>query len=124
MLEQVASLKDTNHLQATLHKQVHDLSHVIRTTCFLIQANMTGSASKDITLLHQGTLLSLCYVPQVNIKTAYTNSLAHSMWRNKGTMRCTVHHTEEVISMYQIARWGPLQIANIWQVNFYAKVCF
>lgn len=39
------------------------------------------------------------------------------MWMNKATIHCTVHHTEEVISIYQVARWGPLQFANIWQVH-------
>lgn len=30
-------------------------------------------------------------------------------------MKCTVHHTDEVISMYQVARMGPQQIAILWQ---------
>ena len=53
---------------------------------------------------------------QVTLRPSLSNTLGFSIWGNKAPVRCTVNHTEEVISMYQVARMPPQQLALLWQV--------
>ena len=50
------------------------------------------------------------------MKPSLTNSLGWSIWGNKPPLICTVNHTEEAITMYQVARMPPQQLALLWQV--------
>ena len=62
--------------------------------------------------------LSLCFLQlQVSSKLTLANSIFYccaTADTNKWTS--TVHHTEEVVSMYQARRMTPQQLALIWQV--------
>lgn len=58
------------------------------------------------------------FATQVMARPSLSNSMLHGRWGGRDTMHSTVNHADEVITMYQIARMAPQQIAVIWQVNY------
>lgn len=52
---------------------------------------------------------------QVTLKPSLSNTLASIIGGNKAPIICTVNHTEEILSMYHVARMPPQQLAIVWQ---------
>ena len=53
---------------------------------------------------------------QVTLKPSLSNTLASIIGGDKPPLICTVNHTEETLSVYQVARMPPQQLAILWQV--------
>ena len=63
-------------------------------------------------------LLKYWHAVQVSLKLTLANSIFYCTWATGDSYKwtSTVHHTNEVISMYSARRMAPQQMAILWQV--------
>lgn len=54
---------------------------------------------------------------QVTMKPSLANTPAEAMRGSLQPIKSTVNHREEIISVYQVARMPPQQLAVFWQVR-------
>ncbi len=55
---------------------------------------------------------------QIMVKWTLANSVGYCAWGGPEKWKCTVHHTDEVISRHHAARMPPQQLGILWQVRF------
>ena len=54
---------------------------------------------------------------QIMVRWTLANSVGFCAWRAPEKWKCTVHHTDEVISRHHAARMPPQQLGILWQVG-------